>query len=214
MCLLHPWVLIPSRQLKQQACPSFEWVQEKKKRGGGGITFTQWVTSPVNQPPNHPIIHPTTYKTHNKPSCQLTKKEGFHQCDGWGGGQSWIFYIVNHTYLHGLNLCHKHQGHKDRTCTISSTSTFNLCFVLFFMLCVRWCESVCVDATPVWDPTKCSKIDVKSTDPREWSLSKVHQFQSWLVRCSCPWRFLRPWHAEITHATQSMIHAIFNNAMQ
>lgn len=68
----------------------------------------------TNQTTNHPIIHPTTYKTHNKPSCQLIKKAGFHQCDGWGGGQSWIFYIVNHTYLHGLNLYHKHQGHKDR----------------------------------------------------------------------------------------------------
>lgn len=69
MCLLHPWVLIPSRQLKQQACSSFEWVQEKKGGAGGGgvITFTQRVTSPVNQPTKQPTTQLST-QPHTKPT--------------------------------------------------------------------------------------------------------------------------------------------------
>ena len=41
---------------------------------------------------------------------------------------------------------------------------------------------------------------VKSTDPREWSLSEVDYLQSGLVRSACPGRLLWPRHAETTHA--------------
>ena len=79
MCLLHPRVLIPSRQLKQQVCSSFEWVQEKKRCGGGK-------SSSPSESPVQSINHPTTYKTHNKPSCQLKKKRRLSSVwwVGWG----------------------------------------------------------------------------------------------------------------------------------
>ena len=98
------------------------------------------------------------------------------------------------------------------TCTTSSSCTRNA-FSISLLLYVRWCKSVSIGATPAWHKMKCRKC-VNSTDPRKWSLSKVDYFQSWLVRCACPWCLLWPWHAEIIYTTHSDMNAVFNTVMQ